>query len=176
MYFENDFYTFIKLTPLSGYTSFPFKATLSEKHSTTQTVYEKGAGLVIVISQELPGIGPETLELVDRLEKKGFTIILPHLLGPIGKKPRLNLFRVFCMSREFKLFKSNHSSPIVTWLKALCQHVTNTYQVNGVGVIGMCLTGNKAFEEISPSASLKSYHPFEKSHFQPILASKIKYT
>jgi dienelactone hydrolase len=48
------------------------------------------------------------------------------------------------MRREFTLFSSNRSSPIVDWLKALCRDVKSQGQHKGVGVIGMCLTGNFA--------------------------------
>ena len=55
-----------------------------------------------------------------------------------------NLLRVFCMRREFSLFESKRSSPIVDWLRALCREVKTQGQHKGVGVIGMCLTGNFA--------------------------------
>jgi dienelactone hydrolase len=55
-----------------------------------------------------------------------------------------NFARVFCMRREFSLFSSNKSSPIVEWLRSLCREVRDRTGTPGVGVIGMCLTGNFA--------------------------------
>jgi dienelactone hydrolase len=48
------------------------------------------------------------------------------------------------MRREFHLFEANRASPIVDWLKALCRDIRAQGQHRGVGVIGMCLTGNFA--------------------------------
>ncbi len=108
-------------------------------------VYSKGEGPVIVLIQELPGIGPETLRLADKLVAAGFRVVMPHLFGPLGRLSFAgNAVRLFCMRREFSLFARKSSSPIVLWLKALCRHVRDEYDVSGVGVIGMCLSGNFA--------------------------------
>ncbi len=118
-------------------------------------VYTKGKGPVIVLIQELPGIGMETLRLADKLEAAGFTVIMPHLFGPIGRLSFVgNFVRVFCMRREFSLFAKNRSSPIVNWLKALCQHTREKHGVPGVGVIGMCLTGNFAISLMADDSVL----------------------
>ncbi len=99
----------------------------------------------MVIIQELPGIGPETLRLADEFVDRGFAVVLPHLFGPLEKTSiGGNLLRVFCMRREFSLFAAHRSSPIVDWLKALCRDIKEQGQCKGVGVIGMCLTGNFA--------------------------------
>ena len=58
-----------------------------------------------MIIQELPGIGPETLRLADEFVAAGFTVVLPHLFGPLGKTDLAgNMLRVLCMRREFRLF------------------------------------------------------------------------
>lgn len=108
-------------------------------------VYERGEGPPVVIIQELPGIGVETLQLAERFVDEDFRVVLPHLFGPLGRISMLgNAVRVFCLRREFHLFAKNASSPIVDWLKSLCHDVRNREGVDGVGVIGMCLTGNFA--------------------------------
>jgi hypothetical protein len=38
----------------------------------------------------------------------------------------------------------NRSSPIVDWLRALARHASNEIGGRGVGVVGMCVTGNFA--------------------------------
>jgi dienelactone hydrolase len=69
-------------------------------------------------------VGTETLRLADRLIDGGFEVVLPHLFGPLEKTNMVgNLARVFCMRREFRLFESNKSSPVVDWLKALCEDI-----------------------------------------------------
>lgn len=109
----------------------------------------------MVLIQELPGIGVETLRLADELVAAGFRLVMPHLFGPIGATSMVgNLLRVFCMRREFHIFRSNRSSPIVDWLKALCQEIRTKYSAKGVGVIGMCLTGNFAIALMADEAVL----------------------
>ena len=49
-------------------------------------VYSIGDGdKVVVIIQELPGIGQETLSLADKFVARGYRVILPHLFGPLGR-------------------------------------------------------------------------------------------
>lgn len=118
-------------------------------------VYTKGEGPVVLIVQELPGIGMETLNLADRLVSSGFRVVLPHLFGPLGKVSFVgNIRRVFCMRREFTLFSKHKASPVVNWLAALSNHIKDQYQVAGIGVIGMCLTGNFAISLMADPAVL----------------------
>lgn len=120
-------------------------------------LYSLGDGAPVVLIQELPGIGPETISLAERLAAAGFAVTMPHLLGPLGKTNLVgNLFRVFCMRREFALFAKGRSSPIVSWLASLCQHVKAQSGAAGVGVIGMCLTGNFAITLMADDAVLAS--------------------
>jgi dienelactone hydrolase len=132
-------------TPITHYRSIPFSAVCSEGQTISHDVYRLGSGPPIIIIQELPGIGPQTLQLADEFVEHGFEVILPHLFGPLEKvSVGGNLVRVFCMRKEFSLFKANSASPIVDWLKALCRDVKTRGKIEGVGVIGMCLTGNFA--------------------------------
>jgi dienelactone hydrolase len=135
----------IPFTPIADYRFSTFEARDSSGKSISHEIYQRGSGAPVVIIQELPGIGPETLRLADEFVARGFKVVLPHLFGPLEKiSMGGNLVRVFCMRREFSLFESNRSSPIVDWLKALCREVKTQGQHKGVGVIGMCLTGNFA--------------------------------
>lgn len=135
----------IPFTPIADYRFSTFEARDHSGKSISHDVYQRGSGAPVVIIQELPGIGPETLRLADEFVARGFTVVLPHLFGPLEKiSMGGNLVRVFCMRKEFSLFESKRSSPIVDWLKALCREVKTQSQHKGVGVIGMCLTGNFA--------------------------------
>ena len=132
-------------TRIAEYRKAPFSATCTNGQRISHDVYQRGSGAPVVLIQELPGIGPETLCLADEFVDRGFEIILPHLFGPLEKiSMGGNLLRVFCMRREFSLFAANRASPIVDWLKALCREIKTQGKHKGVGVIGMCLTGNFA--------------------------------
>ena len=132
-------------TPVADYRCAPFSASSHDGSAITHDVYRRGHGAPVVIIQELPGIGPETLRLADEFVARGFEVVLPHLFGPLERTSTGgNLMRVFCMRREFHLFASHGSSPIVDWLRALCRATRAQGQHRGVGVIGMCLTGNFA--------------------------------
>ncbi len=132
-------------TPIDTYEKSEFTAATREGHSICHDVYQRGYGKQVVLIQELPGIGQETLHLADRLVDAGFRVTLPHIFGPLGKTSIAgNLARVFCLRKEFRVFQANRSSPIVDWLKALCSDVKAKAAAQGVGVIGMCLTGNFA--------------------------------
>jgi dienelactone hydrolase len=145
----------IPCTPIDDYQCFSFEAAGSRGKTIRHDVYRRGTGSPVVLIQELPGIGRETLRLADRLVEQGFAVVLPHLFGPLGKTSIAgNTLRVFCMRREFELFARNHSSPIVDWLKALCRQLKNDSGTRGVGVIGMCLTGNFAISLMADDAVL----------------------
>lgn len=142
-------------TPIEQYSRSRFSAPLSGGYEVSHDIYSRGTGAPVILIQELPGIGEETLRLSDRLSDAGFEVILPHLLGPIGRTSMVgNFARVFCMRREFHLFSANRSSPIVDWLKALCREIRDSRQVAGVGVIGMCLSGNFAISLIGDDSVL----------------------
>ncbi len=118
-------------------------------------VYSHGAGPVILIIQELPGIGVETKRLADDLVASGFRVVLPHLFGPIGRLSFAgNIARLFCMRREFALFAKHKTSPVVKWLSALAAEVRAENKAQGIGVIGMCLSGNFAISMMADDAVL----------------------
>ena len=142
-------------TPITDYDSAPFSAKCSTGQTISHDVYRRGRGAQIIIIQELPGIGPETMRLADEFVEHGFEVILPHLFGTLEKVSiGGNLVRVFCMRKEFSLFEANGASPLVDWLKALCRDVKKRSQTKGVGVIGMCLTGNFAISLMSDESVL----------------------
>jgi dienelactone hydrolase len=134
-----------------------FSAQTKNGDTISHDVYSRGEGPVVVIIQELPGIGQETLALADKFVADGYKVYLPHLFGKLGKTSGLpNFIRVLCMKKEFAIFEKNKSSPIVDWLKALCQSIRASESVDGVGVIGMCLTGNFAISLMADDSVLAS--------------------
>lgn len=143
------------ITQIDAYRKSAFSAPMSNGHTASHDVYQRGDGAPVVLIQELPGIGQETLQLADNLVTAGFKVVLPHLFGPLGKTAVAgNLLRVFCMRREFALFQADRSSPVVDWLKALCRQLKSESDAPGVGVIGMCLTGNFAISLMADDSVL----------------------
>jgi len=130
---------------MEGFERRTFSARLRDRRELIHDVYSRGDGPPIIVIQELPGIGPETLALADRLVASGFRVVMPHLFGPLGQTSMVgNLGRVMCMRREFRVFAHDETSPVVDWLRALAADVAAETSAPGVGVIGMCLTGNFA--------------------------------
>lgn len=146
-------------TQINQYEKTVFTAPIRSGHSIQHDVYARGNGnKVVVIIQELPGIGQETLALADRFMARGYRVYLPHLFGPIGKtSTNMNLLRVFCMRRQFKIMAKHQSSPIVDWLKALCRDIKQQTGVKGVATIGMCLTGNFAISLMADESVLAGF-------------------
>jgi len=142
-------------TQIDQYEQSRFSAETRQGHVIEHDVYWRGDGAIIVLIQELPGIGQSTLSLADKLVEAGFGVVMPHLFGPVGKTcVAKNLLRVFCLRKEFSLFSKNKTSPIIDWLKALCSSIREQKGVSGVGVIGMCLTGNFAISLMADDSVL----------------------
>lgn len=146
-------------TQINAYQKETFSHKMRNNAVATHDIYTLGKGdKVVIIIQELPGIGQETLALADKLVAQNYTVVLPHLFGPIGKTSHVgNTVRVLCMRKEFKIFAKNESSPVVDYLAALCQLMKDRHQVNGVAVIGMCLTGNFAISLMASEAVLAGF-------------------
>ena len=111
----------------------------------THAVYRKGNGPAVIIIAEVPGITPKVLDFANRVAASGMAVCLPSLFGTDGKEPSLpyaakTILRS-CVSREFTLFATGSSSPVITWLKALARQEHSHHGGAGVGVVGMCLTG-----------------------------------
>ncbi len=130
---------------MDGFQSFDFDGPLAVGKRVTHPVYFRGEGPPILVIQELPGIGPQTLDLAGKIVDAGFSVYLPHLFGPLGRVSFAgNIARLFCLRREYHLFAKNKASPIVNWLRALCHEVQRRSRHSRIGSVGMCLTGGFA--------------------------------
>ncbi len=111
-------------------------------------VFRRGEGPAVVVIHEIPGIIPEVARFGTRLADAGFTVFMPSLFGEPGRPFEMGyvLGEVAraCVSREFRVLARHHSSPITDWLRALARHAHAAIGGNGVGALGMCLTGNFA--------------------------------
>jgi dienelactone hydrolase len=115
----------------------------------TRPVYRKGAGPAVIVIHEMPGLHPLVLRFASRVAAAGMTVFCPHLFGEAGKEIRpLNalgtMLKGMCIRREFAAWKSDRSSPIVDWLRALARKAHDECGGRGVGAVGMCFTGNFA--------------------------------
>jgi len=129
--------------PLDDFESFPFGF-----EEATRTVYARGSGPGVVVMHEVPGITPEVADFARSVAEAGFRVYLPHLFGRPGQRfsgsyVAGQLLRA-CISREFHVLASGRSSPITSWLRALCRRAHDECGGPGVGALGMCLTGNFA--------------------------------
>lgn len=120
-------------------------------------VYRSGAGPAVIVMAEIPGITPKVAQFARTVREEGFTVVLPHLFGAPGRDPDpsahgkagtaatmvRSLGRV-CVSREFSLFATGRTSPVIPWLRDLAVHEHERCGGPGVGAIGMCLTGGFA--------------------------------
>ena len=89
-------------TQIDAYEKSRFEASTSEGQSISHDIYRRGSGAPVILIQELPGIGQETLALADELVDAGFEVVMPHLFGPLGKTSiGGNLVRVCACARSF---------------------------------------------------------------------------
>ncbi len=114
----------------------------------TKDVYRQGDGPAVVIMHEVPGITTEVARFARKVVGAGMTVFMPRLFGRVGAKTNplermVELGRV-CISREFACLAENRASPITDWLRGLAKHAYDEVGGRGVGVVGMCVTGNFA--------------------------------
>ena len=144
-----------------------------ERHGIRHSVFKAGAGPGIILMHELPGMTPEFWRLANWLSEH-FSVYAPDLFGasetPTSQNVGLLTLRA-CISREIHLFSQNDPGPITQWLRELSKELHAQTGGPGVGVIGMCMTGNFALTlaldpwVVAPVASqpgLPANRPFRK--------------
>lgn len=111
-------------------------------------VYRRGSGPGVLIMHELPGLTPEVVRLAEWVADAGFTVFVPCLFGDAGDNYRVGRSMLAlasaCIRREFYLFAQRSPSPMTAWLRALSRSIYDELGGQGIGAIGMCLTGNFA--------------------------------
>jgi hypothetical protein len=98
---------------------------------------------------ELPGLTATTVALADAIWDRGYTVVMPVLLGTPRVSGSLvgslrNIARV-CVAREFSALARGETGAIVDWLEALAESEEAASGQTGVGVVGMCFSGGFAF-------------------------------
>jgi hypothetical protein len=128
---------------LADFTCFEFTHADVKRH-----VYRQGEGPAVVVMHEVPGITAEVARFARNVAGAGMTVFVPRLFGRVGAKTNeaermWQLGRV-CISREFACLAENRASPITDWLRGLAKHAHEEVGGRGIGVVGMCVTGNFA--------------------------------
>lgn len=119
-------------------------------------VYRRGSGPAVIVLAEMPGITPKVVEFADRVVALGCTAVLPHLFGvPGAEMSAVTTVRAIvpaCVSKEFSAWATGKTSPVIGWCKALARHEHERCGGPGVGVVGMCFTGNFALAMLPDDA------------------------
>ena len=124
----------------------------------TKRVFVTGTGPAVIVMTEMPGISPQVARFARFVRDAGFTVWMPDLFGDAGRPVSMpyvvrSIART-CVSREFRAFASNASSPVTRWLRALAAYAHPLCGGKGVGAIGMCFTGNFALSLMLEPAML----------------------
>jgi dienelactone hydrolase len=114
----------------------------------TRDTYRRGAGPVVIVVHEIPGITPAVEQFANEVVEAGFTVVMPNLVGTPGKAVSnayiaQSMVKV-CVAREFTTLALNKTSPIIAWLRALARSLHNEVGGKGVGAVGMCFSGGFA--------------------------------
>ncbi|MEH6372864.1 dienelactone hydrolase family protein [Streptomyces sp. KLMMK] len=119
-----------------------------EVDGVVKTVHVAGSGPAVVLMPEMPGISPDVLRLARWVRDTGFTVYVPSLFGTDGAYPTAEAgektVRRACVSAEFRAFAGGGTSPVTVWLRGLARRAHAECGGPGVGVIGLCFTGNFA--------------------------------
>jgi dienelactone hydrolase len=114
----------------------------------TKRVYVAGTGPAVIVMTEMPCISPHVARFARWVRDAGFTVYMPSLFGEDGAVPTpfstVATIARACISREFRAFAANATSPVTQWLRALAAQAHQECGGKGVGAIGMCFTGNFA--------------------------------
>jgi dienelactone hydrolase len=114
----------------------------------THRTYRRGSGPAVIVIHEIPGITPLVTRFANEVVDRGFTVVMPSLVGTPGKEPS-NAYAAqqmanVCIAREFTTLALNQTSPIIAWLRALARNIYQEVGGAGVGAVGMCFSGGFA--------------------------------
>ena len=123
----------------------------------THAIYSAGVGPEVVVLHEAPGMTETCLKFGLILAER-FRVHLPLLFGASGGasgvlRSARNIAGI-CVSREINAFAADRTSPLVGWLRALCRRLKELSGEEGVGIVGMCVTGGFALALVADEAVL----------------------
>ena len=110
--------------------------------------YRRGSGPGVIVVHEIPGITPSVTRFANDVVERGFTVVMPDLVGTPGRKPSsaylASSMARSCIAREFTTMAMNQTSPVIAWLRALARQLHDEVGGPGVGAVGMCFSGGFA--------------------------------
>lgn len=128
---------------LAGWTLGEFSAA-----DMTYPTYRRGSGPAVIVVHEIPGITPLVTKFANEVVDRGFTVIMPSLVGTPEKEPStgyiLGSMAKICIAKEFTTMAMNKTSPVIAWLRALARNVHAEVGGKGIGAVGMCFSGGFA--------------------------------
>ena len=128
---------------LAGWTAGEFTAA-----NMTFPTYRRGGGPAVIVVHEVPGITPLVAKFANEVVDRGFTVVMPSLVGTPGKEPTVLYGFVsmakICIAKEFTTMAMHKTSPVIAWLRALARNVHAEVGGPGVGAVGMCYSGGFA--------------------------------
>ena len=114
----------------------------------TRATYRRGTGPGVIVIHEIPNITPLVTKFANDVVERGFTVIMPSLIGTPGRAVSnvsgLQSMVKLCVAKEFTALALNQTSPIIAWLRALARNLHNEVGGPGVGAVGMCYSGGFA--------------------------------
>jgi dienelactone hydrolase len=139
---------------LEGYERFDFTDPAGRW---TRPVFRRGAGPAVIVIHEMPGLHPLVIRFADRVAAAGMTVFCPSLFGDPGREVSIgyalrSMVSGICIRREFDVWATDRSSPIVDWLRALAARAHQDCGGKGVGAVGMCFTGGFALAMMTEPA------------------------
>lgn len=128
---------------LAGWTPGSFSAA-----DMTYPTFRRGSGPAVIVIHEIPGITPTVAQFANDVVARGFTVVMPSLVGTPEKPPSpaylaQSMLKI-CIAKEFATMAMNQTSPVIAWLRALARNVHAEVGGAGVGAVGMCFSGGFA--------------------------------
>lgn len=112
---------------------------------TRDVLVAKTGGRPVIVMHELFGLTPTVVTFARLLNAEGFKIYMPVLFGRSNPNDTKWLGAMPCVAYEFRVLTNNGPGPWADWIRDLA---SRAFKENpggkGVGVIGLCLTGNLA--------------------------------
>jgi dienelactone hydrolase len=119
-------------------------------------LFVRGEGPLLILLHELPGLAEKTFELGDYFVKAGFKVILPLLFGRAGDDNALLGFAKVCIRKELRNLWLGKDTRIVHLIQEIASSESPANNNAGVGVVGMCLTGNMVLTLLLNNRDIRS--------------------
>jgi dienelactone hydrolase len=105
-------------------------------------VYVAGKGPPVLVLHELPGLTKQDIRLANKLICDGYTALVPLLFGNPGDDRFLHFLFTVCGKDQFDCDGKDRTPSPTAWIREFSTTIRTTWKEGmGIGVIGMCLTG-----------------------------------